>query len=342
MRTSWEKGLALFALPMLEMAVFEDAGLDVGQWPEQASDEFDGALPPIAKFLLLADPQGKAALVKLGVTFDFFDVDPDDEEQLQAAAKVVRATKRLLAEVAENGHQVIGERVGAVLGREILPHELAELVAHLTPESLAVIHEQWLSGKTTEEDREAAQNLVSGGGWFRDDLTLSIRYQPSGHDDPWPAAWIDVLAEATGGSHGNAVEPLLRQMMKPTAAGQCGSCHSVDQGADGGLMVHWYSKQAAHPKAEFTKFSHRPHLLQAELADCKACHQIHPDAKVMTSYAGDSPLVFEYGFQSITKQNCTECHTSRAAGDSCLQCHNYHVHGRSAERGNDVTAKKVP
>ncbi len=363
MRASWEKGIDLFSLPMLDLAAFEDAGHDVGQWPEEASDEFDGSLPPITKLLLLADPKGKAGLETLSVGFDFFDIDPDDAAQMQAAADVVWATKKLLSEVTEGGHAAIRDRVSTVLGRKISQYELAGLVAHLAPEGLAIVSERWLTqlseetrtreGETkvaeetaTEGDEElgqaALQELVSGGGWFHDEVTLSIRYQPSGHDDRWLAAWIDVLAEASGGPHGEAAELLLRQIMKPTAAGQCGSCHSMDRTANNQLVVQWLSKQASGLSTEFTKFSHRPHMVQANLRDCKACHQIRPEAKVMASYTEYSALVFEEGFKPITKQSCAECHTTQAAVDSCLQCHRYHVGNRTTDRGPHVSAQSIP
>ena len=361
MHASWEKGIPVFSLPMLEIAALEDAGFDIGQWPEEASDEFDGALPPITKFLLMAEPETLIALETLGSDFDFFDVDPDDEEQLRAASIVVVATKRLLYQIIQNGQSEIGTRVNVVLGRNVLPHELTALAAHLPPETMAVVLEQWLTNLpaefSNEEDqltqkeptlseneptREYSQKLVSSGGWFRDDLSLAIRYQPSGHDDPWLATWIDVIAEATGRPQGKTVEPLLKQLMKPTAVGQCGSCHSLDRQPDGRLLVHWYAKQAAHPTAEFTKFSHRPHLLQTELADCKYCHQANSEAKVMESYTEFSPQNFVQGFRAITKSQCTDCHHSQSAGQSCSQCHNYHVHGTSTERGTDVSAISGP
>ena len=32
------------------------------------------------------------------------------------------------------------------------------------------------------------------------------------------------------------------------------------------------------------------------------------------------------GLTSVTRQSCVKCHTANQAGDSCLQCHNDHVH----------------
>ncbi|MGI9429445.1 MAG: hypothetical protein ACR2NM_12355, partial [Bythopirellula sp.] len=139
---------------------------------------------------------------------------------------------------------------------------------------------------------------------------------------------IDTMTEATTGPHARIAKPLLKQLMAPTGPGQCGSCHSLDRLEDGRCVVQWFAKRVDDQRAGLTTFSHAPHLAQAQLADCQACHQINPLAKVMTTYSGDSITTFENGFQPITKQACTECHTRRAAGDSCTQCHQYHAGNR--------------
>ncbi len=344
---SWQAGVAMFALPMLEVEAFRDEGLDIGQWPEEAADEFDGALPPITKLLLIADPAAAEALELLGIGFDFFDIDSADSEQMQAASVVVWATKELLFDLTQEGHAAVRRRVEGLLGRTVSLEELTELVAHLSPESLAVIIEHWLAKLPAEiaarrqdasdqqpsttahplapQDRAASQQRLEAGGWFRDNLTLSIRYRATGHADRLVTAWIDVLAEATRGPQSELAEPLLKQMMKPTAPGLCGQCHSVDRRAGGGFDIHWLSKRAGEIRSEFTQFSHQPHLLQSQLSDCRHCHRIATDAPVMASYVGQSPVEYERGFQPIVKQDCTECHSPRAAGDRCLQCHQYHV-----------------
>jgi len=340
---SWDTGIAFFSLPMIDAAALRATGRDIGQWPEQASDEFDGALPPLTKLLLIADERAAAALTTLGVDFDFFDIAPENSKQLQAAGEMVWATKRLLYDVAVQGQTAIRTRVEAVLGRKLSKQEFSALTARLSPENLAVITQQWLSRLPAEmaslggaipepsganqpqQDREAARQRVAAGGWFSDETTLSIRYRPTGHADPWVTAWIDVLAEATTGQHAKLTKPLLKQIMAPTAAGQCGSCHSVDRLKDDRCLVQWFAKQVEDQPPSFTTFSHAPHLTQAQLADCQACHQINPLAKVMANYEGDSPTEFQDGFQPLTKQSCAECHTPRAAGDSCMQCHKYHV-----------------
>ncbi|MGI9430114.1 MAG: hypothetical protein ACR2NM_15750, partial [Bythopirellula sp.] len=201
--TSWDAGVALFSLPMIDVAALQSSGHDVGQWPEDAADEFDGALPPITKLLLVADRRAADALEVLGADFDFFDVDPDDAAQLQAAAEIVRATKRLLYEFSIQGQAALRKRVEKILGRALSKQEYSALTARLSAENLSVITDRWLprlqqemaaagdgvptsgSRLPPEQGRDAALNRVAAGGWLTDDPTLSIRYRPTGHADPW-------------------------------------------------------------------------------------------------------------------------------------------------------------
>lgn len=335
--TSWDAGIALLALPMIDADALRDAGHNIGEWPEAAQGDFDGPLPPITKLLLSSDERAALAMKTLGVDFDFFDIDPDDAEQLAAAAEVLLASKHLLHELITTGQPALRARLEKLLERQLTAQEFSDLTARLSPGNLSVINRRWLPNLAAEmgdeaapgaPNREAAEQStqqVAAGGWLSDETTLSLRYLPTGHADPWFTAWIDMLAEASGGPSREVARPLLKQIMEPTAAGQCGSCHSLDQGADGRLVVRWFAKQEADVPTSFTFFSHAPHLTQAELADCTACHQINSLAKVMDTYADTEPTRFESGFQPLTKQDCAKCHLPHAAGDSCQQCHRYHI-----------------
>jgi hypothetical protein len=194
--------------------------------------------------------------------------------------------------------------------------------------------QQAVAAAAPEQDRDAARRRVAGGGLFRDELTFSIRYRPVGHADPFVTAWIDLLAEATGGPYATLAEALMTEQLAPTAPGLCGSCHSVERGADGRLTVNWFAKQPTDAGNGFTVFSHGPHLTQAQLAECKTCHAINPAANVSATYTGHSPDVFIDGFEPLTRESCAKCHTSRAAGDRCTQCHRYHA-------GERPTASRV-
>ncbi len=327
LETSWQAGLTFVSLPMIDAETLSDAGHDVGNWPEQATGDFDGALAAITKFLLLEDQNAVEGMQLLGVDFDFFDVDPDDPTHLAAAANVIGALQTFLTDLATQGHTAIGKRLEKILGRALTGQELAALTAHISSENMTAIGETWFAQtRLSPPDKIALEKeRIDGGGWIRDDNIFALRYQPSGHADPWLTAWIDLLAEATHGPRRKLAEGLLLEMMKPTAPGMCGSCHSVDRTDNGGLEVHWFAQQAPPRGVRFTLFSHAPHTMQPQLADCTACHRLDKSATVMETYKDQAANAFAAGFHAMAKQDCASCHKPGAAGDGCTQCHQYHA-----------------
>src|SRR5690606_18244983 len=103
------------------------------------------------------------------------------------------------------------------------------------------------------------------------------------------------------------------------------TCHSVEQIAGGKLVINWLVNNPREALRGFTKFSHAPHLLPVELRDCTTCHALAPVPTVDANYKGFNPAVHASDFQPISKAMCASCHTRGAVGESCTQCHNYHV-----------------
>jgi hypothetical protein len=165
----------------------------------------------------------------------------------------------------------------------------------------------------------------AGGSWMHDDRTLSLRYLPAGHADPWMCAWLDVAAEMANGPYGSFAEPLLRAAMKPTAAGQCGSCHSIERNAAAELAIQWRPFDPATAPRRLTQFDHGPHVIQSQMSGCASCHRIK-HGESTAGYIGDDPHEFVSGFEPMSKAACVRCHTAGAAGDGCTQCHSYHGH----------------
>ena len=147
---SWTSGLAVFSLPMLDTNALADAEKSIGSWPAEAADEFDGPLPTITKLLIASDERALQGLKLLGAEFDFFDVDPDDPQQLVAAADVVWATKELYHDLAAEGQLAIKMRLESILQRELSAGELSDLTARVTPESLGPITGRWLKNLSAE------------------------------------------------------------------------------------------------------------------------------------------------------------------------------------------------
>jgi hypothetical protein len=321
-------GVSLVALPTLDLAALADAGHAVERWPADADGDFDGALPVVLQLLVAAKPEGAAALAELGPQFDFFDVDPDDETQVAAAAVVANELRTLIDDLSNGAQAAIATRLGAVLGRELAEAELDALTARLAPEAIGAYRDRWFGADAPDDDSEESSDESVGGSWSRDEATFSLRYHPIGHADPWMTAWLNTLAEAAAGPSAAIAEPLLRSALAPTAAGQCGSCHSVERDDAGRLAIQWRPFDPQRERRGPTHFSHAAHVLQSQLADCAACHRIVPGTSPPAPYASDDPRQFVAGFASMAKATCVACHTAGAAGDACTQCHRYHS-GRS-------------
>lgn len=288
---SLAQGVSLAALPMLDVAALADAGQAVGAWPAEADGDFDGRVGVFAVALVLAKPLAADATRVLGADFDYFDLDVDDAAQTAAGVALARELKSLVDDVATRGEAAVRERIATLLGREVSDAELRDLAGTL-------------------------QTAPTGGG--------VVRLKPAGHDDPTLRAWLDALAEASAGPQGKLVEPLLRAALKPTAPGQCGSCHTVERSAAGRLAVQWRAAPAREESFGLTTFAHDAHLLQSQLRDCAACHRVAATASAAVAPASDDPRQFVAQFEPMTKTTCANCHAAGAAGDSCTQCHRYH------------------
>ncbi len=268
-------------------------------------------MPLTAKLLLLAEPQGAAALKKLGASFDFYDIDIDDAEQLAAAADAVAALQKLLNEMGQRGPTAITDRVQLLLGRELTAAEREALAASLAPA---------MAARLSQPSGESAAQSQAQGPWTV--TALALQYRTSGHADPWLRAWLDAMAEAASGPHAELADPLLRAALKPTAAGQCGSCHTTQRDAAGRLAIQWTSIESTTDMPSLTHFAHDPHLTQTSLRDCASCHRI---AALSTASTASAVATDPHEFTPIERAACAECHQPHAAGDNCTQCHRYHA-----------------
>jgi hypothetical protein len=329
--TSAARGVPLLALPTLDVAALRAAGRDIGPWPAAATGDFDGRLPPAMKLLLSADPSAARAIARLGPDVDFFDVDADDREDLAAAADLAVAIKKLLGELSESGPAAMRARLQRVFERDLSNDEFAALVGGLSADTSRPAISAWLDHARNGAGNMEKPTPSAPGAWFYDAATLSIRYLPTGHADPLLTAWATQLAVAESLSDRPLNLAAFKEMTQPTAPGLCASCHSVEQAPNGAVAIHWRAAdRSAGPRA-FTEFSHGPHLLLPELADCAACHKIDPQSDSSKSYSSWNAAAFVSDFRPIAKQDCAACHTSRAAGDQCQSCHNYHVRVESLE-----------
>ncbi len=343
--TSVARGVPMLALPTLDVAALRSAGFDIGGWPKVATGDFDGRLPPAMKLLLAGDSAAAQAMAKLGADFDFQDVNPKDRGQLEACATLAAAIKKLVPELAGSAGTSVRFRLQAALGHPISEAQATALVAGLSADTLQIAATNWFTGENAGKAASAAAPNIGtktltkadhkqrpivfapAGDWLRDETSLSVRYRPKGHADPVFATWLNVLAETPDLNQRPIAAAAFKELSKPTAPGLCVSCHSVERSAANELVVNWRSYDRTIELRGFTKFSHGPHLLLPQLADCTHCHSIDSAAGTAAVYADVVPTQFVSDFAPLSKRQCIECHTARAAGDRCQSCHNYHVEG---------------
>jgi hypothetical protein len=333
------KGVPMFALPTLDVEALKAAGHDIGAWPEEATGDFDGRLPPVMKLLLAGDQAARDAMISLGPDFDFIDVDPDDAVHLAACAELARAIKSLFSDVGQRGPVAVRERLVQSLGPVERGPVFATLIAGLSQEVVRGAA-GWLEGvdagdEAWPSDVRSVKPRSGGGGralrldavgvWSRDDATFSVCYQPVSHADPVLTAWLELLATTPSLPQRPIGMAMFKELTSATAAGLCASCHSTERGGDGEWTIKWRAYDRRREPRSLTKFSHGPHVMLPQLADCTSCHAIDGAADRATSQARDDPHAFVSDFAPMSKQQCAQCHTAKLAGESCQKCHNYHV-----------------
>jgi hypothetical protein len=253
---------------------------------------------------------------KLGEGFTLADVDPDDGDQIAGAAEIGRATAQLINALAKDGHIALDARLP-----NMSSNERDALAGRLPVDTLIAARNAWFTKPQAESEPAAVEiaKLASAGGWFRDDGSLTIRYQPTGHADSWLRAWLDLAVRI---ENPQLREALIADLGRPNSPGTCLSCHQLQ---DGGRSIAWHGFDRRTEPRSFTKFSHRPHTLQPELADCLHCHTLNTPEHNTATLVTVSSAVNPHDFLPIGKHACTSCHTPTAVGDACIQCHNYHV-----------------
>ena len=175
-----------------------------------------------------------------------------------------------------------------------------------------------------------------------------LKYKSRGHADPVLRGWFE-LAISAANSDDELVRADGRRLLHSTlglrdgvlseASGKCLKCHSVDveprPGGGERFRINWYAGTAseAYP---LTTFNHAKHI---QTLSCTQCHQLDSDGGYASQFPGRgswaergrSPGTPQFdGVRSNFKPmdriaNCATCHQPAAAGNHCLQCHQYHA-----------------
>lgn len=202
-REGGEAGLAVFALPMLDLEAISAAGLEVGDWPESATGEFDGGVPPAMKLLLMADENAATAFNTFGSNFDFSDVDPEDKQQVGFAVDLVWSIKYLLYDLSVEGQKAIKERLATVLQRDVSAAEVSQLAIGLTEPIFQEASRRWLPRLNVEVAKRRWGRTAMKIGWVPGEILMRYEARQDELLAPNPLnGLIKPLAEVPAGTRG--------------------------------------------------------------------------------------------------------------------------------------------
>lgn len=147
-RAAAVNGWAILQMPCIAPADRQDASLGLGDWPEEASFDYDGEIGIAMRLLLAGDAEASAALKKLPSSGRIAEVPAADRPAV--ARSLAHAFRKLINEVAREGQMAWQHRLAMVvhsaLGREPNPNEMRlidELSKGLPPDLFREIERNW-------------------------------------------------------------------------------------------------------------------------------------------------------------------------------------------------------
>jgi hypothetical protein len=139
--------------------------------------------------------------------------------------------------------------------------------------------------------------------FLRESTKRSMHAESKSNGKNWQVAFQQVNASKTVGAHLRSEN--MRDLFESLQGSQC-----------------WRSERRAANASPITKFDHTPHLSLPSINDCRSCHFLTGSDSIIGTER-DKGHANE--FMLMQKVQCSSCHTANAAGESCTQCHNYHV-----------------
>lgn len=329
-------GMPFFAITKSFVSDTVPSGQEAGTWPVREDSPREP--PPFMSFMLRsALPKGEAPMREV-VT--------------------IRDVKLLLARLSKEGEAALPELFSE---RDI---RMVESVRTMLP-VLRLATASWfpnldkeLEEKTSTEevaesiDKSSSSRPVANvRGWYFSEIDQTVRYRPVGHADPVLRQLLDEIETRIDGVD---PDPDLQEFWRvlsnpsgseniggggPFSTGRCLMCHSVDRDVFGNSKINWRS--ADHSQTvSFTRFRHQPHTRGDTRESCQTCHQVGEpgqedlyrtayfvrDDDYRWSVQPNADCPASSGLDPLDKSRCASCHNNAGVSQSCLQCHNYHVH----------------
>jgi hypothetical protein len=161
----------------------------------------------------------------------------------------------------------------------------AELLEPSPKKSLPAAAVRQATESSPMESRPEEEWTVAGG-WYRPQDSFTIFYRPSGHADPFLAAWLTSTAEISTVSA--LARDAFQKLADPQAPGLCMKCHTADRTSTA-IEVNWLPAHLEPNVHSFTVFQHTAHVSLMGDKACQTCLALNPktnDAKSFTRHTG--------------------------------------------------------
>ena len=345
-------GLAVLGVPSLDLDSLKDAGLNVGKWPDTNRKHglAKNQIPELMALLLADQPKSYAIQKKIS-ELDLSNLQNAEPKDLALIQDFVWMLKSKLAGWVSHGSTsgFNQDLLGLYLGNQIPSAQVNELVhgwfpgldgeinarANGTAVGIVEAGDVGNLSAIAQEQMEVSRSIKNG--WYLQESDLTLRYRATGHADEFLTKTMELVAAIDNDSEfpRSIKEQLFESVASPFVSGRCMKCHTIDRG-ESGTKVNWFGMKVDKSYKDFTRFVHGPHLTDWSNSECIKCHKFdrtdREESGIFRSEFIDhrgklaySNRRFRCDFESINKQNCSQCHTAKSAGDSCISCHNYHV-----------------
>lgn len=306
-----------FALPTVPEEVF--ASDQRAAWPDAATGWFDGRLSPLMQLMLRSDGVTDNQLQRLRGG-DLSGLDGENIDDLKLGRDVAARMAAVLRDVASEGQVAIQRRLTTA---GISDDVIGRLLSELSPQLIDSATGTWFSSSSESPKRFDSAGKLVMGGWYRDDLTMSLSYRGRGHQDDVIRGLVELCASLP---RDDVIAKQLRESVEVKSCTQChmNASHIVGAWHTGTRTAN---EDSLAPSRGLTKFHHGPHLTSKQGGGCIDCHRLETTSDLqvqLASVASDRDRQTSHGFANIHKADCVSCHNPSAASDSCVTCHDYH------------------
>ncbi len=175
--SSLPDGLVVFQLPSVDVTSLKKLGADIGTWPEEVSQIFDGTIPSMMQWLLAGDAANSQVLDMLPRSGKLSEFNLQLESDRLTIVKLAQASKHLLGELAEDGQKSFQARLG-IDGRSPADSPYTELLRGVPPDLFRQAFREWFepsSAKSSTREiftasKNASNQLSSPKTESSDDL----------------------------------------------------------------------------------------------------------------------------------------------------------------------------